>query len=184
MKNIIKSLVIVVAVAAVASVATWAVFSSTATVDNNSFATGTIEIRVNGQPSIVGFNVDNAVPGDCATGNFGINNYGLPWFSDISTLDAKELVMNIENETGDLCSYLDLKVEANRGWPSRMGVYDADLSSAPEMNLLSPRWSDLIVGSSEDVYYEVCLPADAPNDAQGKSCQFDFAVTGYNPVRP
>ena len=44
MKSIIKSLVIVVAVAAVAGGATWAYFTSQASVTNNTFAAGTLKI--------------------------------------------------------------------------------------------------------------------------------------------
>lgn len=186
MKNIIKSLVIVVAVAAVASVATWAVFSSTATVDNNSFATGTLEIRVNGQPTIAGFTASNMAPGDCQTGQFGINNYGAPWFAGPSTLAAKEMVISVADIQGntELCDALTVKIEANRGWPTRMLVYDTgSLSGVSEEELLSPRWTDLAAGNSEDVFYDVCLPTTAGDDVQGDTCTFDFVMDAYNPHR-
>ncbi|MEQ1678861.1 MAG: TasA family protein [Chitinophagaceae bacterium] len=46
MKNIIKSLVIVVAVAAVAGVATYSYFSSQAVSNNNTYGTGTLDLQV------------------------------------------------------------------------------------------------------------------------------------------
>lgn len=62
MKNIIKSLVIVMAVAAVASVATYAVFTATANIPGNSVATGTLTLAINhtaGKP----YAVTNMYPG-------------------------------------------------------------------------------------------------------------------------
>lgn len=62
MKNIIKSLVIVVAVAAVASVATYAIWNASADIPGNSVATGTMTIKINhtaGKP----WAVTNMYPG-------------------------------------------------------------------------------------------------------------------------
>ena len=47
MKNIIKSLLVVVAVAAVAGGATWSYWSDTVTSSENSFASGTMELEIN-----------------------------------------------------------------------------------------------------------------------------------------
>ena len=88
-------------VAALVVGATWAVFTSTATVDNNTFATGTLEIRVNGQPSTAGFNFTNAAPGDMTTKVFTLQNYGTPYFAGPSTLPAKELAVSTVKESGN-----------------------------------------------------------------------------------
>ena len=184
--RILRSLAIIGAVAALTVSATWAVFSSKASVAGNTFATGTLEIRINGQSSITGFNFTNAAPGDSISGQFGVNNYGAPWFAGPSTLAAKELVISKANVSGDtgLFDALQVKIEANRGWPTRMLVYEGSLSGLLEKDLLSPRWADLIAGSSEDIYYQVWLPSSAGDDLQGKSTTFDFVVDAYNPHRP
>ena len=187
MKNIIKSLVIVVAVAAVASVATWAYFSSTATVDYNTFATGVLEVRVNGQSAISGFSATNMAPGDCKGGSFTVMNYGAPWFGGPSTLTAKELVISAENMTGDtdLCDALTVEVENCSG--SCETAYSAGtLAGLSDTDLLMSWYSGgLIAGSSETINYDVCLPDTGgdQNDLQSDSCEFDFVVDAYNPVK-
>ncbi len=185
MKRIIASLAMIVAVGTVLIGATFAVFSSQAAVEGNTFATGELEIRVNGQASIPGFNFSNAAPGDCKVGQFGVNNYGAPYFAGPSTLPAKELVVSSAKTSGSNMLYnaLNVKVEANRGWATKMLVYEGPLSGLSEDDLLAPRWTELIAGSSEDVYYEVCLPASAGDALQGKSTTFDFVIDAYNPVR-
>ncbi|MCX6766119.1 MAG: TasA family protein [Candidatus Moranbacteria bacterium] len=185
MKNIIKSLVIVVAVAAVASVATWAIFSSTATVDNNSFATGTLQIRVNGQPTIAGFTASDMAPGDCKTGEFDVQNYGAPWFAGPSTLTAKELVISTADFTGDtgLCNALTAKIERCSGTCETAYATGA-LNGVTEANLLMSWYGGgLIAGSSITTKYEVCLPTIAGDTLQGKTCTFDFVMNAYNPHR-
>jgi predicted ribosomally synthesized peptide with SipW-like signal peptide len=183
MKKIIFSVMTIAVVGALTVGATSAVFSSTATVENNTFATGTLEIRVNGQPTIAGFNYTNAAPGDCQVFQHNVNNYGQPWFAGPSTLDAKSLTVSALQDGGsnDLFDKLVVDVEANRGWPTWMPVYSGNLNALTNANLLSPRWTSLIPGSSEDVKYTVCLPLDADNTYQGLSTTFDFVVTGTNP---
>lgn len=185
MNRIATSLFTILLVLGATTSATKAVFSSTATVDDNNFATGTLEIRVNGQPSISGFTFTNVAPGDCKAGQFGVNNYGAPWFGGPSTLPAKELVISAEDPTGDTALYeaLEVTIEANRGWPTWMPVYNGLLKDLFEGDLLDDRWSDLAAGNSEDVKYNVCLPTTAGDDLQGKSTTFDFVVDAYDPKR-
>ncbi len=183
MKKILLSLMTIAMVGAIAVGATSAIFTSQATVDNNTFATGTLEIRVNGQPTIAGFDFSDAAPGDCHTYQHNVNNYGQPWFAGPSTLDAKTLTVSAVQDGGStlLFDKLNVKVEANRGWPTRMLVFDGKLKFLTNADLLSPRWTSLIPGSSEDVYYTVCLPAGADNTYQGLSTTYDLVVNGTNP---
>ena len=51
MKNILKSLLVVVAVAAVAGGATWSYFTSSATITGSAFTAGTLDLRVDSDPS-------------------------------------------------------------------------------------------------------------------------------------
>jgi len=176
--KILKSLVIVLAMVAMVAGATSSVFTSQATVNNNTFATGALEIRINGQASIPGFNVANAAPGDSKSGQFGVNNYGAPSFAGPSTLSAKTLTVSAVQDGGSTYLYnkLEVVVEANRGWATWMPVYSGSLSGLSNADLLSPRWTELIAGSSEDVRYTVTLPLDADNTYQGLSTTFDFVV--------
>lgn len=186
MRKIILSLALILSVGAVTYGVTKAIFTSQAVMGVNTFATGTLQVRLNGQAHLTGFTFSPAAPGDCKTGQFGVNNYGAPYFGGPSNLDAKELVISAEQDGGDTGLYnaLTVKVEANRGWPDWMLVYDTDpLNGLFEEDLLQPRWTELIPGSSEDVRYEVCLPADADSSLQGKTALFNFVVDAYNPHR-
>ena len=185
MKKTLLSLGLILLVVGVMAGATWAIFSSQAKVDNNTFATGTLEIRLNGQQSLGGFTFSNAAPGECKEGTFGVNNYGAPWFAGPSTLPAKELVMGSLQDGGDTGLYnaLTIKVESNVGWPTRMFVYEGSLSGLSNADLLTPRWTELSAGNSIDVFYKVCLPVSADNLLMGKSATFDFLIDAYNPHR-
>jgi predicted ribosomally synthesized peptide with SipW-like signal peptide len=185
MKRIILSSLFIFALLAGLAGATYAVFSDSAVMGANTFATGVLEIRVNGQPTVAGFSMTNAAPGACQQGQFTVNNYGAPFFAGPSTLAARELVLRVDGVIGDedLFDELSLKVEANRGWPEWMGVYDDPLSALVEGDLLGTRWSELAPGHSHDVRYEVCLSASAGNELQGKTTSFDFIIDAYNPVR-
>lgn len=185
MKKILISVMTIAVVGAIAVGATSAVFTSQASVQNNTFATGVLEVRINGEPSIAGFNFTNAAPGDCTSGQFGVNNYGAPWFAGPSTLTAKSLKISAVEDAISTSTYLydklNVKITANRGWPTPMLVFDGKLKNLTNKDLLAPNWTELIPGSSEDVYYEVCLPTNADNTYQGLSTTFDFLVNATNP---
>lgn len=177
--KILKSLVVVFAMAAMVAGATSSVFTSSATVAGNTFATGTLEIRINGQASIPGFNVTNAIPGSTQSGQFGVNNFDAAHFGGTSTLPAKTLKIAAANTGGSVYLYdgLQIVVEANRGWGTWMPVYSGALSGLASGDLLDGRWAELAKGDSEDVRYTVTLPIGADNTYQGLSTTFDFVVT-------
>lgn len=107
MKNIIKSLVIVVAIAAVASIATWAYFSASDSVNGNTVATGTLKLQINegaGKP----ITVSNIAPGyaDSTYRLFDAYNYG--------TLPG-EMFFRFANATGSTPLWNALKIELRDG---------------------------------------------------------------------
>lgn len=186
MKKIILSLALILSVGAVTYGATKAIFSSQAVMGANTFATGVLQIRLNGQTQLTGFKFTPAAPGDCTTGQFSVNNYGAPWFGGPSTLAAKELVISAVQDGGDADLYnaLTVKIEANVGWPTWMDVYGtAALSGLTNGDLLGVRWDELAPGNSEDVRYTVCLPTTADDTLQGKEAKFNFVIDAYNPHR-
>lgn len=178
--KILKSLVIVVAMAAMVAGATSSVFTSSASVTGNTFSTGTLQIRINGQSSIPGFTVTNAAPGDSTSGSFDINNYGAPWFVGPSTLAAKTLTLGAANMTGspDLYSELQIVVTVNAGGPAEQ-IYNGPLASFVDSDALVSYYhaNGLIPGSSETVNYTVTLPSGADNSYMGLSTTFDFVAT-------
>lgn len=185
MKNIIKSLLIIVAIAAIAGGATYAYFMSQASVTNNTFSTGTLEIQLRNANAtghaITGFTTPNMKPGDCIEKTFAVLNFNAANFGGPSTLAAKYLKISSATITGDsdLCDALTLKVEANRGWPTRMSVYgDGSIVGLSNGDLLDGRWTELAAGNSEDVYYTVCLPETGADQSalQGKTCSFNLDV--------
>ena len=188
MKQILFSLLTIIATVAVVTNATQSVFSSQTTVTSNTVASGTLELRVNGEPTIAGFTFNNVAPGDCQEGNYTLQNYGAPWYGGPSNLAIKELVANITNISGDtdLSDALTIELGADRGWGTWMPVYSTgSLSGLTDADLLTPRWSDLAPGNSEIIHYKVCLPDTGvdQNELQGKTTSFDFEFQAFNPHR-
>jgi len=183
--KIVKSLITIVAVAAIAVGATSAFFSSSATITDNTFTAGTLEIRVNGQPSVVGATFSPTVPGEVYNSpEYHVNNYGAPHFmTGSSNLTAKYLTIRKANVTSvpdtDLWEKVMIKVETNRGWPAWQQVYEGKLHDMGTEDLLAPNWSELIPGSSQIVRYQVWLPDTGnQNSTMGDTLQWDFVVEG------
>ena len=76
MKNIIKSLVIVFAVAAIAGGATYALFSDTETSNGNTFMAGTLDLELGGSVQTAPVNLTNMKPGDSTAVTFDLHNAG------------------------------------------------------------------------------------------------------------
>ena len=200
MRKILLSLGTILLVMGLVAGATWAVFSSTATVSPNTFSTGILEIRVNGSPTTAGFNFTSAAPGGTAEKVFTLMNYGAPWFAGPSTLAAKELDTGTVMTSGHSALYnaLTAKLYANAGWggcsnggvvfvPGKgCTVYNGPLNALDGDILHATQWGahpDLIPGNSFTMTLVVELPVSAGNDLQGKSTTFDLVIDAYNPHR-
>lgn len=91
MKNIIKSFLIIVAVAAVAGGATYSYFSDTETSTGNTFTAGTLDLDVDGNNGVntVKFTVANMRPGNQPTGQFRLHNSGsLSGYLDLENISV------------------------------------------------------------------------------------------------
>lgn len=180
MKNILKSLAVIVAVASVAGGVTWAYFTSTATVTANTFSTGTLKIKVDGADSIVGFKIEKAKPGDCVEKQFTVMNYGQPWFAGPSNITAKSMRMTVQGADETLCNSLNFQVWGDRmsgtDWKNLYGV--GSLTGAGAINLFNPFWAELVPGSSQGVKVKACLPetGNDQNALEGLTCNFDLAI--------
>lgn len=184
MFKIVKSLFVIVAVATIAAGSTSAYFSDTATITGNTFSTGTLEIRVNGQPSIIGATFSPMAPGQVGDSpQYEINNYGQPWFNGPSNLTAKQLLLNITNpnDSGSgLWNKVMIKVEVNRGWPVWQVAYDGNINALSNVDLLNPNWSELAPGNSESFRYHVYLPNEEIDQSSlmAKTLTWNFAIEG------
>jgi predicted ribosomally synthesized peptide with SipW-like signal peptide len=199
LKKILLSLGTILLTLGVVTGATWAYFKDQAVLDDNTYATGILEIRLNGQESLPGFNVTNAYPGLVASKVFTLANYGAPHFAGPSTLDAKGLTATAGFEAGDSVLYdsLEARLYANAGWGgcSNGGVnfvagkgcevYDGllkDLSAEDILN--ATQWGahpSLVPGNSFTMTFEVELPENGTDQStlMGKSTTFDLLVDGY-----
>ena len=184
MIQIFKSLFAIIAVTAIAAGSTSAYFSDTATSTGNTFSTGTLEIRVNGQPSVVGAIFSPMAPDQIwDSPQYEINNYGKPSFDGPSNLTAKKLILNIanQNDSGSgLWNKLFIKVEVNRGWEKWQVAYDGMINALTNVNLLSPNWTELTPGSSESFRYHVYLPNENLDQSSlmGKTLIWNFVMEG------
>jgi predicted ribosomally synthesized peptide with SipW-like signal peptide len=182
MRKIALSMAIIAAVCLLAVGATSAYFSSTATVTNNTFSTGTLQIRTNGMVTRPGETFSPMAPDQVGTAQFDVNNFGSPWFAGPSNLTAKKLLLSVNNATGDsgLWNSLYIKVEVNRGWPNWQQAYWGPISGLSNADLLHPNWTELAPGNSETLRYSVWLPDSGgdQNALMGKTVHWDFTVEG------
>jgi len=198
MKKILMSLVMIVAAASIVTGATKSIFTSQAVLGSNTFATGVLEIRINGLATAPGFTFGNAAPGDSVTTTFTLMNYGAPWFPGPSTLNAEGLFSSASQTGGDAGLYAALTTDlyANAGWggcsnpvPFVPGkgcqVYSGPLSGLVNADvLLATQWGahpSLTPGTSLTMTLDVTLPTTADDTLQGKSTVFDLIVNAQNP---
>ena len=178
MLRIAKSLSMIAIVAALAIGATSAVFTSQASVTSNTFATGTLQIRVDGQASIPGFTFTNAAPGDSVSGSFTLQNYGAPWFAGPSTLPARSILMSVDHVGGSGGLFNSLQIEMTKSSGSTEVLYSGPLNAFYNkdalMSWLHP--AGLAAGNSETINYTITLPSTIGNALQGTSTNFDFVA--------
>lgn len=99
MKNIIKSLAVIVAVAAVAGTATWSYFTDKATVLGNTVAAGTLDFTLNGDMTeTLSVNLPNMEPGGAWSAPKTMHVYNKN--TSASTMDMKYMITSaLANET-------------------------------------------------------------------------------------
>lgn len=177
MLKIAKSLIVIAAVAALAVGATSAIFTSQASVSGNTFASGALEIKLDGQTSLPGFNFSNAAPGDNYTGTFDIQNFNAAQFGGNSTLPAKSVKISAANSGGSIYLYnkLDVMVTSTVGWNDTV-VFTGKLKNLLNKEILLPG-NQFPAGWTMPMTYTVTLPSGADNTYQGLSTTFDFVVT-------
>jgi hypothetical protein len=179
MFRIAKSLFVVLALAVATTCATSAVFTAQAKMTSNTFATGVLEIRINGLLNAPGFTYTNAAPGDSKSGQFTLSNYGAPWFAGPSTLAAKVLTLKAVRTSGDvdLFNKLTINITKDAGGTPEV-IYSGSLGSFNAHDALVSYYhaNGLIPGSSETIRYTVTLPENAGNGYMGASTTFDFVA--------
>jgi predicted ribosomally synthesized peptide with SipW-like signal peptide len=167
MKNIIKSLLVVVAVASIAGGATYAYFSDTETSTGNTFSAGTLDLKTNNQDGVTHtYSLSNMKPEvDTAqyAGNVTLKNAGSikghAWF------EVKNIV-----DTGVLSNYV---------FPNFLRLGGGGVSFGPDSSLKASEsvrveLEDLDPDASLRVGLYVAWPPTATdNDAQGDSLSFD-----------
>lgn len=186
MLRIVKSLMVIAVVGAVAVSATGAYFSDTATIAKNTFSTGTLEIRVNGEESILGANFGNMAPGQQMTSDvYRIRNFNPP-----SNLTAGVLTLKVksgsvvDDSSNALWNNVKIRVEAKRFFsPNWTVVYaDGKLRDLGTVNLLTPLEpaGNFDINRVEQLRYTMWLPDSGANQntMMGKTLTWDFVVEG------
>jgi len=109
MKQILKSFLTVIAVAGVVGTATYAQFSDTETSYANTFSTGTLDLKVDGNddPNIVHVTLNNMKPGQTASYNWVLSNTGSlagkPWIEIKNVVNDDNNCNEPEDADDDSC---------------------------------------------------------------------------------
>lgn len=162
MSKILKSFMVIVAVAAIAIGATTAAWTDTEVVDNNVFETGTLDLTTSETTAL--FTISNMYPGMVPSEEtVDVQNNGTVGFRYTLTTsrDAGDwLLWNSE--------YLKCEILADG-----TNVYTGTVK---DVNI-GPR--DLAAGADETLTIRVWLDSAAPNNLQGKTAtvSFDFEAS-------
>lgn len=145
MTNILKSLFVVVAVAAVAGGATWAYFSDTETSNDNTFAAGSLDLKLDGgDVNVVKFTVNNMVPGNQPKGTYRVENAGsVNGYLDLESVS----VTNKEN------SCVDPESTAGDTTCDNPGDGQGELQDVVNVRLFEDNDCDGWIGTGETVFY-------------------------------
>jgi predicted ribosomally synthesized peptide with SipW-like signal peptide len=187
MLKIAKSLFTIVAIVGIAAGSTSAYFTDKATIIGNTFATGKLEIRINGQQTIIGQQFLNNVPGDVNNSEPYLITNSL--ILGHSTVNAKKLLLSANHLQGndDLKNAVKIKVEARKGpsgsWTE---IYKGKLAGLDEKNILSElgmnelKPYNMINGQIIGLRYRIGVQETDTNQnyLMNKQLSWDFAIEG------
>jgi predicted ribosomally synthesized peptide with SipW-like signal peptide len=176
--RLVLSLGMVVGVGATGTFAAW---TDSVTVSGTSISTGTIDLKVNGSDSVVGYttmNISNMVPGNTTAGVLTVTNSG--------TAPLRYYLDATPNPTGGLASALVAKVTGDNATTGTLpfktcaGSALSGAGVAFGASLLgsstSPR--QLAPGASETLCIQASLPSGASSTLQGTSTNITFTFQG------
>ena len=187
MKKFLFSLITVLLMVGMVTGATTAYFSDTETSTGNTFATGTLDLNLDGSNSnIVKFTVPNMKPEDSQTGTWRVNNVGsMAGYLDLQNITqthsagtTTESELAVENpDVGTLGSLLNVNlfVDVNNN-----GVLDAGETTIYS-GLIGSMATDynqnlsLVAGATNYITMIVSWPSSAnDNKGQGDTVQLDI----------
>ncbi len=200
MKNIIKSLVIVVAVAAVAGVATYSYFSDTETSTGNTFTAGTIDIAVDNQnpwARTAPFQLVDMKPSQVDYTNFTVKNVGtnpVNVWKKVSRVVTEENGINepeqayydanngAKNNIDSVITYdLAVVVKDAQGvarWNQTLYNMDKTITEINAMNGNGTFLGMIPEGWSMDVTESYHMKSDTGNWAQSDKMTFNITLYG------
>lgn len=193
MKNIIKSLVVIVAVAAVAGGATYAYFSDSETSAGNTISAGTIDLKVGGQDDptvahITQTNIKPAAPWTTQRGQgFTIKNEGS--IPGTVTATVKNLVDNENDCTEPELDAGDVTCGAAEGELSGLLIHTQWLLNQTPWGAIAPGFASLKdangvpvtgvkfhldAGETKNVYFQLYWDTSSQDNlAQGDGVSYD-----------
>lgn len=190
MKNIFKSLFLIIAVVAVTGGATYSYFSDTATVSGSTFSAGTLDIKVDANPSssVQQWEDSFAVPSDYFVKDLypgfptnGEQNWQIIDLKNVGTINGNATIkLNRTSAWNELASQLTFTVlydEGNNGTFVSTGV-----SGVLDAFTGTYTIGALDANSITSVKIVWTLPTSAGNNVQGDSVTFDavFGLTQTN----
>jgi predicted ribosomally synthesized peptide with SipW-like signal peptide len=189
LRRILATLLVVSAVASFAVFGSFAIWTDTASVPNNTFSTGTLDISTNPATALVTFS--GMAPADQVTAPITVTNAG--------TLQLRYAVTSTTTEN-PLAAQLDLTIKTGVTTCTNGGfgtdgtvIYDpADLGSMAGTNVIgNPAQGNhagdrtLNASANEVLCFNVTLPASTGNGSQGLTTTATFAFqaeqTSSNP---
>lgn len=192
MKSIIKSLLVVVAVAAIAGGATYSLFTSSAKVSNETFSTGTVNLSITADDTYqngsnrttVKDNFDNLKPGDTMRQFVTLHNAG--------TLPIGSLTVDkgTPTDTKGLLSQIIVSTSCGVVGGADAAFFTDDWGTKPSVstwftnsNILdAPSFyrtpaGEIGAGQDYTCVMDFSLPSTVGNNYQGATASFDMTFT-------
>lgn len=190
MGNILKSLVIVVAVAAVAGGATWSYFSDTAAITGNTFSTGTLDLVIDSNPSSSVYTWSDGFanpvdpfakvqPGSTGSQILDIKNVG-----DVDGIATIKFDTTTWSALGDNL-YFTVSYDANHDGTFETAVASGSLAAwnhntytlgAITSSATTDGTPTAYLGKIASVKIDWSVPTSAGNNIQGKSVKIDTVL--------
>lgn len=187
-KRILTSVLVIGLVAALAGVGTFALFTDTASSTGNLVGAGTLDLKVDGEDTVVPMSISGVAPGDSGWA------YHYQWYltTNDGSVPAGRLTFKIDNvqhdggafpapeqavdpdNSGDLADNVLVTVQFP-DWDTPVGTYT--LAELEQGITITDDFEAAMTSGDAGVEFDVDIPAGAGNEIMGDSVTFDGHFT-------
>ncbi|MGB9903868.1 MAG: TasA family protein [Desulfotomaculales bacterium] len=185
-KKIFASMFMIALMAALVGGATFAYFNDTETSTGNSFAAGTLDLKLDGgDDNVVKFTASNLAPGQSGKGTWTIRNAGnINGFVDLTGITvvntgATPGTSEFADGSGDLGANMNVRLFIDANGNGDYDTGDTEIYNGPLNSIASDYNLNLPLNSGETKYIGLAwnIPGTVGNSIQGDSVSFSMTFS-------